>query len=110
MDKEMDGDRPPPGIPDPERLGAAEGRKLRHRGNPNRKAWIGFAFFGMIGWSVALPLLAGTALGLWLERTGWGRGWALSLLLAGAVLGCWNAWRLVSREERRIKGGRNGNA
>jgi ATP synthase protein I len=97
-------------VPEPERLGPSEDRKLRHRGSPYRKTWIGFAYFGMVGWSVALPILAGAALGSWLDRRGGGHGWALSLLMAGAALGCWNAWRLVAREGRRIGGKEEGHA
>jgi ATP synthase protein I len=110
VEEAEEGRRREPGIPDPERISADEERLLRNRRNPYRKAWTGFAYFGMIGWSVAIPMLIGTAFGAWLDRRGAGHGWTLSLLLAGAALGCWNAWRLVAREERRIREGRHGRA
>ena len=55
------------------------------------------------GRAVAVPTLAGLALGLWLDARGGGPGgggptWTLSGLLGGAALGCLNAWYWVRRE------------
>ena len=59
---------------------------------------------GLVGWSVAIPTLLGTALGLWLDRRYPGpHSWTLALLLGGLVLGCWNAWHWLSREHREIR-------
>ena len=58
---------------------------------------------GLIGWSVALPTLLGAALGLWLDKHyPGGHSWTLALLAAGLVLGCFNAWRWVAKEDREI--------
>jgi ATP synthase protein I len=58
---------------------------------------------GLVGWSVAVPTLAGTALGLWLDRSHpGGHSWTLALLVAGLVLGCFSAWRWVDREDRAM--------
>jgi ATP synthase protein I len=58
---------------------------------------------GLVGWSIAVPTLLGTLLGLWLDaRHPDGRSWTLALLVAGLVLGCVNAWRWVVKEERAM--------
>lgn len=74
----------------------AEARK-RH----TQSAWYGLGMFGLVGWSVAVPIVAGTALGVWIDARWQGeRSWTLVLLLAGVALGCLNAWYWVSREGR----------
>lgn len=63
--------------------------------------WRGLAMFGLVGWSVAVPLVGGVALGLWIDRR-WPSevSWTLTLLIAGALLGALNAWHWVQRESR----------
>jgi ATP synthase protein I len=71
-----------------------EARKRRRE-----SAWYGLGMFGLVGWSVAVPLVAGIALGVWIDRRWPGDvSWTLILLLAGAVLGAFNAWYWVQRE------------
>lgn len=80
--------------------GKAE-RRLRAQGRrPN--IFFGLGLFGVIGWSVAVPTVAGTALGLWIDHH-WPShvSWTLTLLFAGVVLGCLNAWHWVRRETER---------
>lgn len=73
-----------------------EARKRRRK-----SAWYGLAMFGMVGWAVAVPVIGGTALGLWIDRRWPGEtSWTLVLLLAGAALGSLNAWYWVQREGR----------
>ncbi|TCO69110.1 AtpZ/AtpI family protein [Rhodovulum euryhalinum] len=70
----------------------------KHR---RESVWYGLGMFGLVGWSVAVPIVAGTALGLWIDRRWPGElSWTLALLLAGAVLGAINAWYWVQREGR----------
>jgi len=76
-------------------------RKERARGRPRRSAWYGLGYFGLVGWAVAVPVLMGVALGLWIDaHVETQRSWTLLLLLAGAALGCLNAWYWVQREGR----------
>ena len=78
-------------------------RKLaaKRRGTPG--VWFGLGMMGLVGWSVAVPTLAGAALGVWLDDRHAGRhSWTLALLVAGLVLGCFNAWHWVRKEERAI--------
>lgn len=74
-------------------------RKLRARRQARHPAWFGLGMFGLVGWSVAVPSLAGVALGLWLDERWPGRvSWTLTLLLVGVALGCMNAWYWVHQE------------
>ena len=49
-------------------VGAKASRKLRARRQPNPGIWLGLGMMGLIGWSVTVPMLLGTALGLWLDK------------------------------------------
>ncbi|MGE0487403.1 MAG: AtpZ/AtpI family protein [Gammaproteobacteria bacterium] len=80
---------------------AATARRRAHRRRGHE--WTGFGVFGMVGWSVVAPTLAGAALGRWLDAAHpGGRSWTLTLLLAGLVLGCALAWQWLAREQRAI--------
>ncbi len=47
---------------------------------------------GVVGWSVALPALAGVVAGVWPDpRLPTRFSWALTLLFAGLIAGCVNA-------------------
>mgnify|MGYP001545916032 FL=1 len=76
-------------------------RMAKARKHRKQSAWYGFGMFGLVGWSVAVPVIAGIALGLWIDRRWPGEtSWTLALLLAGAALGSLNAWYWVQREGR----------
>jgi ATP synthase protein I len=81
-----------------------EARKLKARGRKGRGVWFGLGMFGLIGWSVALPALAGALLGARIDRTWPSRySWTLMLLLGGIILGSLNAWYWVSQERKKIE-------
>ncbi len=72
-------------------------RKIRTKQDHGIMFWMGM--FGMVGWSIAVPTLAGIALGNWLDsRWPASFSWTLSLLLAGILLGCVNAWYWIKQE------------
>ncbi|MEQ8763950.1 MAG: AtpZ/AtpI family protein [Planctomycetota bacterium] len=76
-------------------------RKLRARRRGRHPLWFGLGMFGLIGWSVALPTVAGVSLGLWLDNRFAGPpSWTLTLLFIGVAIGCVNAWYWVRREAR----------
>jgi ATP synthase protein I len=78
-------------------------RKEHARTHPARPLWSGFSLFGIVGWSVSIPTLLGIALGLWLDHNyAAAHSWTLTMLALGLALGCYNAWRWVSQEERSI--------
>lgn len=85
-----------------DKIGREARRKARARSRQARSAWFGLGMFGLIGWSVALPTLAGVAIGLWLdERFPGETSWTLTLLIVGVGLGCLNAWFWVRQESNR---------
>ena len=73
-----------------------ESRKRRRE-----SAWYGLGMFGLVGWSVAIPIVAGIALGIWIDRRWPGEvSWTLTLLITGAAVGAMNAWYWFQREGR----------
>ncbi len=76
-------------------------RKLKARGERDRSVWFGPGMFGLVGWSVALPTLAGIALGVWLDSALDDRAsWTLTMLFVGLGIGCLIAWHRVRKESR----------
>ena len=85
-------------------VGAKAARKLKARRNPTPGIWFGLGMMGLIGWSVVVPTLLGASLGLWLDRNyPGGRSWTLALLVAGLAIGCFNAWRWVTKEDQAMR-------
>ena len=86
-----------------EKVGPKADLKLKARSNRYQSVWSGLGMMGLVGWSVVVPTLLGTALGLWLDGQFPGtHSWTLALLVAGLVLGCANAWYWVAKEDREI--------
>ncbi len=80
-------------------VGAKSARKLRARREQPRNLWFGLGMFGLVGWSVAIPVLVGVAVGVWIDEHWPSRiSWTLTLLFVGLVVGCLSAWRWVKRE------------
>lgn len=93
--------RPGPDGDDPaaRAIATEAARQNRARRDTAPSALRGFAVFGMVGWSIAVPTVAGALLGLWLDRSHpQDFSWTLSLLIGGALLGAALAWRWVTRE------------
>jgi ATP synthase protein I len=85
-------------------IGRKETRRLRGRRRRDALPWAALGLYGVVGWSIVLPTLAGLALGLWIDATWPGRlSWTLMLMGAGLLAGCWNAWRWVALEQRVIR-------
>lgn len=80
---------------------AARKLRARRRGEPN--VWTGFAMFGTVGWTIAVPVVAGALIGLWLDkRHPSPHSWTLALLAAGLTIGCWNAWHWIAAEQQAM--------
>lgn len=76
-------------------------RKIKARSEKSRSLWFGLGMFGVIGWSVAVPTLAGIALGIWMDKQWPGRAsWTLTMMFLGLVLGCFNAWRWIDKADK----------
>jgi len=79
-------------------------RKLHARRHATPGMWPGLGMMGLIGWSVVVPTLAGAALGLWIDRHYPGpHSWTLALLVGGLVIGCFQAWSWVAKEEQAMR-------
>ena len=86
-----------------EQVGAKAKRKLKAR-KSQQGVWLGLGMMGLIGWSVVVPTLLGTALGLWLDQHHPGtHSWTLALLVAGLTIGCFNAWHWVAKEDKEMR-------
>ncbi|MFP7671848.1 AtpZ/AtpI family protein [Marivita sp. S0852] len=80
-------------------IGDRARRMKAARDDPGPSPLRGIGTFGMIGWSVAVPTVAGVFLGLWLDRAAPQTfSWTIALLLGGVVLGAFIAWNWIERE------------
>jgi ATP synthase protein I len=85
-------------------VGAKAARKLRVQNERRPGVWFGLGMTGLIGWSVAVPTVAGAMLGLWIDRHHPGpHSWTLALLVAGLLIGCANAWHWMVQEDEAMK-------
>jgi len=85
-------------------IGAKAKRKLAAQRQPVSGVWFGLGMTGLIGWSVSIPTLLGTALGLWLDKNHPGHfSWTLALLVAGLTIRCLNAWHWVAKEDKAMR-------
>lgn len=77
-----------------------EERKLRARGK-RQTLLFGMGMFGLVGWSLAVPVVVCLWVGIELDRrTQSGISWTVTLLFSGVVIGAINAWYWVERERR----------
>ncbi len=82
-------------------------QKARRKQRARREGgsiWFGLGTFGMVGWSVAIPTVVGALAGGWLDQhVPVDFSWRLTLLLAGLLIGCVNAWYWVSKEQQHAQ-------
>jgi ATP synthase protein I len=95
---------PPNPVPNPQQrmlrgVEAKQGRMLRGR-RESKGNWSALTLLGIVGWSVTLPTLLGTAAGMWIDHH-WPSKfpWTVALLFAGLAIGCATAWQHL-REDR----------
>jgi ATP synthase protein I len=87
-------------------VAAKAARKSKAQRTGTKTIWFGLGMSGLIGWSVAIPTLAGALLGVWWDKHHPGpHSWTLALLVAGLSLGCANAWYWVSRQDQAMNDG-----
>jgi ATP synthase protein I len=54
---------------------------------------------GVLGWIIVTPMLIGVFSGRWIDgKLGTGLFWTAPLLMLGAALGCWSAWKWMRNE------------
>ncbi len=74
------------------RLRADRHRRWLRDGEPSVARRL--AQIGVLGWIIVTPMLIGIFAGRWLDqRFGSGLFWTAPLLLVGAGIGCWSAWK-----------------
>lgn len=72
-------------------------RSWETEGEPSMLRFVGQ--IGILGWTIVGPTLIGLFVGRWLDRMfGTGIFWSAPLLMLGAALGAWSAWRWVHRQ------------
>src|SRR5580658_95479 len=87
-----------------EQVGAKAARKLKARRHSAQGVWFGLGMMGLVGWSVVVPTLLGAALGIWLDNHHPGtHSWTLALLVAGLIIGCFNACHWIAKEEKAMR-------
>lgn len=78
-------------------------RKKKKEEEGEKTVWFGLGLLGLIGWSVAIPTVAGALGGVFIDlKTGSEYSWTLMLMFLGLIIGCVNAWFWVTRERRKI--------
>jgi ATP synthase protein I len=81
---------------------AEKKKRARERKQSDRGIWFGLGMYGLVGWSVSVPILLGLSIGIWLDRvTNGDFSWTLALLGAGVAAGCFNAWYWISHESEK---------
>jgi ATP synthase protein I len=86
-----------------QKIGLKELRRIKGKAHKGDTVWFGLGMIGVVGWSVAIPTLIGTAIGLWIDRTWPSRfSWVLMLLILGVSLGALNAWYWVRKAREDI--------
>ena len=86
-----------------EQVAKKEALKIKALRHKDETVWFGLGMFGGVGWSVAIPTLAGVAVGLWIDRSWPSRySWSLMFLIIGVVIGCVNAAYWVRKVRRAI--------
>ena len=80
-------------------VSAKSERRVRARERPKESIWAFMSTFGLVGWTVAVPTLAGLALGVFLDgRTESERSYTITFLVLGIAGGCATAWYWIRRE------------
>lgn len=70
-------------------------KKLKSQ-KEGKEIMFGLGLFGIVGWSIAIPTLIGISLGVYLDKAfPFGFSWTLTLLFAGIITGCLNAWHWI---------------
>jgi ATP synthase protein I len=86
------------------RVAEREARLIRRAKQQPHNFWHAVSLVGLIGWTVVVPMLAGIAVGSWIDRKWPSRlSWTIMLLFAGLAAGCINAWNRIREEQ---EGGR----
>jgi len=88
---------PPDGMAEAVRKQRERQRRWVTEGEPTVVRFVGQ--IGVLGWIIVAPTLIGLFIGRWIDQTfGTGIFWSAPLLLLGAVVGFWSAWRWMHKQ------------
>jgi ATP synthase protein I len=74
-------------------------REAAGRADPEPSLGARLGQIGVLGWAVVVPTLLFLFLGRWLDRSfGTGIFFSAPLLMVGAAIGLWSAWRWMHRQ------------
>lgn len=77
----------------------AASREQERRRDPEPSLGKRLGQIGVLGWTIVIPALIGLAAGRWLDKTMHsGVFFSAPLVMLGAALGLWLAWRWMSRQ------------
>lgn len=63
---------------------------------------FGLGAFGVVGWSVAVPTLALTFLGIYIDTKSTTQiSWTITMMLIGLGIGCLNAWYWIKEKSQK---------
>lgn len=80
-----------------------ENRKLKALKDDKESVWTGLGVFGIVGWSIVVPVISGALLGKWLDgKYPESFSWTLTLMVSGLALGCIVAWNWVNKEDKKM--------
>ncbi len=84
-------------------VGKKQKRMLKAKAQKDGEIWLTFNTFGVIGWSIVVPVLLGTAAGLFLDHhypsT---HSWTIALMVAGLAAGCFSSWRWIDEQSKDL--------
>ena len=71
----------------------------KNRREEDSSFWSNVGLFGMVGWSITLPMVIGLLLGRAADRRfDTGAVYTVFLMLVGLAFGCYNVWRFISQK------------
>ncbi len=74
-------------------------RDAAGRADPEPSLGARLGQIGVLGWAIIVPTLLSLFLGRWLDRSfGTGIFFSAPLLMVGAAIGLWSAWRWMHRQ------------
>jgi ATP synthase protein I len=74
-------------------------REAKGRADPEPSLGARLGQIGVLGWAVIVPTLLFLFLGRWLDRSfGTGIFFSAPLLMLGATIGLWSAWKWMHRQ------------
>ena len=77
-------------------------RKRRAEREPEPSLGSRLGQIGILGWTIVLPTLLGLAIGHWLDKHfATGVFFSALLLMVGAAIGLWSAWKWMHRQTRQ---------